>query len=111
MWKGAETGLERGKNGVGTGAKTDFKRHKKTNLARFDNLEQRRTVVPCCSTSFEPFLPFHPFFHPFLTIFAKNGKKVVREWRNGKEKKSVLSSLFPVPIFFLSFLGTSLVHD
>ena len=37
--------------------------------------------------------PFQPFFHPFLTIFAKNGKKVRQkiEERERKEKRSFQS--------------------
>ena len=84
VWKGA-------KNEFGAGAKIGFKRHKDRNLARFDNLEWRGTAVLLRSTSFQPFFSlFQPFFHPFLTIFAKNGKKgrQKREERERKEKRS-----------------------
>ena len=59
-------GLERGKKGVRTGAKTGFKRYKKQNLARFENLERRGMAALRRSTSFQPF--FHrstPFFTRF----------------------------------------------
>ena len=103
MWKGAKTGLEQG-------AKTGFKWHKKRNLARFDNLEWRGTAVLRRSTSFQPFFcRSTPFFTRFWGFASKAGKKDVRKWRNGKGKKSVHSSFFPVPVFSLSFLGTSLV--
>ena len=53
--KGVKTGLEQGKKRVGTGAEMGFKRYKKRNLAKFENLEWRRTAVPRRSTSFQPF--------------------------------------------------------
>ena len=106
--KGSRTGLERGKNGVGTGAKPSFKRHKKWNLARFENLERRGRgffAVPHLSSFFSP---LHPFFHPFLTIFAKNGKKGCQnmEERERKEKRSF--QFLSHSQFSLYFLGTSL---
>ena len=48
-------------------------------------------------------------FHPFFTIFAKNGKKGRQKMEERERKESVLSSFFPVPVFSLSFPGTSLV--
>ena len=96
MWKGAKTGLERGKKWFGTGAKTSFKRHKKRNLAKFYNLERRGTTVLCRSTSFHRFFSlFQPFFHPFLTLFAKNGKK-------GRQKMEERERKERVPFQFLS---------
>ena len=41
-------------------------------------------------------------------ILAKNRKKGAKKWRNRIGQKSVLSLFFPIPIFYLSFLGTSL---
>ena len=98
--KVSRTGLERGKNGVGMGAKTSFKQHKKWNLARFDNLEWHGMAVLCRSTSFQPFFPYRPIFHPFLTIFAKNRKEnSSKNGGTGKERKA----LFPVSFPFLFF--------
>ena len=98
--KGSKTGLEKDKNGVETRA--GFKRYKKQNLARFNNLERRGMAVLRRSTSFQTFfLPFHPFFSPVFDDFRqKQKKKVVKKWRNGKGKKSVLSCFFSRSHFF-----------
>ena len=101
--KGVKTGLERGKKGVGMGAKTGFKRYKKRNLAKFENLERRRTAALCCSTSFQPFFGlssrflavpplFSPVFHDFGQKREKNGCPKMEE-RERKER---------VPFPFLS---------
>ena len=52
--KEARTGLERGKNGMGTGSKMGFKRYKSRNLAKFVNLERGRMAPQPLSTSFQP---------------------------------------------------------
>ena len=105
MWKGAKMGLERGKKRVGTGKKTGFKRYKKLNLAKFNNLERRGTAVLRRSTFFHRFfLPFQPFFHPFLTIFAKNGKKRSSKiGGTGKERTRSFPVSFPFPVFPIPF--------
>ena len=97
--KGSRTGLERGKNGVGTGAKTGFKRHK-------NGISSDSTIWNGVE---RPFFAVPPLFSPVFDDFAKYGKKGRQKWRNGKGKKSVLSSFFPVPFFSLSFPCTSLV--
>ena len=101
---GSRTGLKRGKRQVGTGVKIGFKRHKTRNLAKFYNLERRETAVLCRSTSFQPFFAVPTLFSPVFDDFRQKGEKmVVKKWRNGKGKKSVLSSFFPIPVFSLSF--------
>ena len=78
---GSRMGLERGKKRVGMGAKTGFKRQKNgisPNYTLWNGVERPFFAVPHLSTVF---LPFQPFLHPFLTIFAKNGKK--RSSKNG----------------------------
>ena len=54
------------------------------------------------------FSTFRPFFHPFFTISVKKGKRLPKiEERERKEKRSFL---FPShSVFYLSFLGTSLL--
>ena len=108
MWKGAKTGLERGqervwngvKNGLERGAKTGFKRHKKRNLARFNNLERRGTAVLRRSTSFQPFFVVPTLFSPVFDDFCQNREKRSSKNRGtGKERKA----LFPVSFPFLFF--------
>ena len=119
FWKGAKKGLEKGKNGIGmgqerdwNGVKNSFKRYKKRNLAKFEILERARMGPRPLSRYFQPvFHRFAPFSTCFSQFGAKIGKKSAKKWRNGKGKKSVLSCFFPVPLFYLSFLGTYLVYS
>ena len=94
---GVKNGLEWGKKRVGTGAKTGFKRYKKWNLAKFENLERRRTAVLRCSTSFLPFFgrsaSFFTRFSRFWPETGKNGCPKMEE-RERKER---------VPFPFLSY--------
>ena len=92
-------GLERGKNGVGTRAKTGFKWHKKRNLARFENLERRGTAVLQRSIFSSLFLPFTPFFDMFLTIFAEKGEKGHQKKEEWERKKALLLVSFPFLFF------------
>ena len=114
--KGTRTGVERGKNGFGTGSITGWKRVK-TGLERgqkwvlngiingispdstiWNGVEWPFFAVPHFSSLFFAVPPlFSPVFDDF---FQKGEKKVVKKWRNGKGKKSVLSNFFPVPLFF-----------
>ena len=97
------------KTGVKQGAKTGFKRHKKRNLAIFDNLEQRGTAILCRSTSFQPFFVVPPLFFTLFDDFRQKGEKGRQKMEAGKGKKSVLSNFFPVPVFSFSFPGTSVI--
>ena len=104
MWKGAKTGLERGKKRVGTGAKTGFKRQKNgisPNSTIWNGVERPFFSVPHLSTVF---LPFQPFFQPFLTIFAKNGKKRWSKMEE-RERKETRSFQFLSRSCFLPFLS------
>ena len=112
--KGTRTGKGRGKNGIGTGSRTGFKRekmgfkqYKSPNLAKFENLEWRRTAVLRCSTSFQPvFWPFRlfsPFFHDFG---QKREKRVPKNGGTGKERMH----FFPVPFPFPFFTFPCLAH-
>ena len=112
MWKGAKTGLERGKKRVGTGKKNGLERGQKLvlngkingispNSTIWNGVERPFFAVPHLSTVFSP---FRPFFHPFLTIFAKNGKK--RSSKNGgtgKERNAFFPVSFPFPFFPVPF--------
>ena len=111
--KGTRTGAERGKNGFGIGSRTVWK-GVKNGLERgqklvlngtknrissdstiWNTVERPFFAVPHLSSLFSP---FQPFFHPFLMIFAKNGKKRSSKNRGtGKERKTSfpVSSLFP----------------
>ena len=97
---GSRMGLERGKKRVGTGAKTGFKWQKKESR----QILQFGTVWNGRSSPFHIFPPFfllfQLFFHPFLTIFTKNGKK--RSSKNGGTGKERTRS-FPVSFLFLFF--------
>ena len=67
-------------------------------------------AVLCRSTSFQPFFCRPASFFTRFHDFGKKGeKKGAQKWRNGKGKKSDLSRSFPVPVFYLSFPGTSLM--
>ena len=93
VWKRVKTGLERGQKRVLNGIKKESRQ-----------IRQFGTAWNCRS------LAVPPLFHPFLTIFAKNGKKRCKKWRNGKGKKSVLSSFSPRSCFFL-FLSSHIFTD
>ena len=70
-------------------------------------MERPFFAVPHLSTVF---FAVPALFSPVLDDFRqKREKKVVKKWRNGKGKKRVLSSFFPVPVFSRSFPRTSLV--
>ena len=110
MWKGARAGKKRGKKRVGTGAKTSFKQQKNgisQNSTIWKGVERPFFAVPHLSTVF---FAVSALFSPVLDDFRqKREKKVVKKWRNGKGKKRVLSSFFPVPVFSRSFPRTSLI--
>ena len=84
VWKGAKTGLEGSQERVWNGVKNGLERGQKLvlngkkigispNSTIWNGVERPFFAVPHLSSVF--FRPFQPFFHPFLTIFAKNGKK------------------------------------
>ena len=107
MWKGAKTGLERGKKTGWNGGKNWVLNGKKRNLAKFYNLERRGTAVLRRSTSFHRFFRrSQPFFHPFLTIFAKNGKKRVVKKMEERERKERVPFQFLSRSHFFPFLST-----
>ena len=106
---GSRTSLERGIKRVGTGAKTGFKWEKNgisPNSTIWNDVEQPFSAVPHLPSLFfaVPSL-FSPVFDDF---HEKPEKKVVKKWKNGKGKNAFLSSFFPIPVFSLSFPGTSL---
>ena len=105
--KGGKNGLERGKKRVGTGAKTGFKRYKKWNLAKFENLERRRTAVLRCSTSFQPFFGRSAsFFTRFSRFWPETGKKrVPKNGGTGKERTRFFPVSFLFPFFTFPFLA------
>ena len=96
---------ERGKNGVGTGAKTGFKQYKKGISPDSRIREWRRTAALCRSTSFQLFFwLFRLFFHPFFMILAKNGKKGCPKMEE-RERKEHVSFPFLSHSHFLPFLA------
>ena len=120
MWKGAKIGFEWGQERVWNGVKNGLERGQKLvlngkknrispNSTIWNGVERPFFAVPHLSTIF---LPFQPFFHPSLTIFAKKGKK--RSSKNGgtgMENNALLSSFFPVSFFSLSFPRTFLMRN
>ena len=101
--------LERDKNGIGTGPRTGFKRYKKWNLTKFENLERGRTTPRPLSTSFQLFVAVPPLFSPVFHDFGqKRDKRVPKFWGTGKERKAFFPVSFPFPFFYHSFPGTSL---
>ena len=122
--KGTRTGVEKDKNGFGTGSRTDLE-GVKTRLERgqkqvlngtkngispdstiWNGMERLFFTVPHLSSLL---FAVPPLFSPVFDDFRQKWeKKVVKKWRNGKGKKSVLSNFFPIPVFCLSFPGTSL---
>ena len=120
--KGTRTGVERGKNRFGTGSRTGLERGKKLvergqklvlngiknrispDSTIWNAVEWPFFAVPHLSSLFSP---FQPFFHPFLTIFAKNGKK--RSSKNrGTERKEKRSFQFLSHSHFFPFLSRNI---
>ena len=90
MWKGAKTGLQRGKNGVGMGIETGFKRHKNgisPDLRIWNGVEWPFFAVPHL---YSLFFAVPPLFSPVFDDFRQEWEKTSSE--NGgtgrKEKRS-----------------------
>ena len=83
VWNGVKTGLEQGQklvlNGIKTGILPDS--------TIWNGVERPFFAVPHLSSLF---FAVPPLFHPFLTIFAQNGKKGRQkiEEQERKEKRS-----------------------
>ena len=108
--KGARTVKERVKNGIGTGSRTGFKSGQKwvLNVKKTESRQIREFGKgkngPAASFHIFPaiFLPFCLFFHLFLMILAKNGKKRVPKMKERERKERVS---FPFPFFTFPFLA------
>ena len=104
-----KTGLKRGKKRVGTGAKTGLERYKKRNLAKFENLEWRRTTVlrpfftvPHLSSRF---LAVPPFFSPVFHGFGQKGEKDGCPKTEERERKERIPFPFLSRSHFFPFLS------
>ena len=113
MWKGAKTGLERGKKRVGTG-KNGLERGQKLvlngikngispNSTIWNGVERPFFAVPHLSSIFfaVPAL-FSPVFDDFRQKREKKGRQKMEE-RERKEERVPFQCSFPVPIFSRSF--------
>ena len=105
VWKEVKMvkmGLERGQKRVLNGIKIGIS----PDSTIWNGVERPFFAIPHLSSLF---FTVSSLFSPVFDDFRqKQEKKVVKKWRNGKGKESVLSSFFPVPVFSLSFPGTSL---
>ena len=96
--KGSRTGLERGQKQVLNGIKNGIS----PDSTIWNGVERPFFAVPHLSSLF---LPFHPFFHPFLKIFAKKGKKG-RQNMEERERKEERSFQFLSRSYFFPFLSS-----